>query len=65
MIDGKTLAQTIGTIRNSTSLTVKSLASETNISEEQAFFIIDRMVDRCLLIDFGGFYAVDDLADLN
>lgn len=65
MIDGKTLAQTMGTIRNSTSLTVKSLASETNIREEQAFFIIDRMVDRCLLIDFGGFYAVDDLADLN
>ncbi len=65
MIDGETLAQTIGTIRNSTSLTVKSLASETNISEEQAFFIIDRMVDRCLLIDFGGFYAVDDLAELN
>ena len=65
MIDGKTLAQTIGTIRNSTSLTVKSLASETNISEEQAFFVIDRMVDRCLLIDFGGFYAVDDLAELN
>ena len=65
MIDGKTLAQTIGTIRNSTSLTVKSLASDTNISEEQAFFVIDRMVDRCLLIDFGGFYAVDDLAELN
>ena len=65
MIDGKTLAQTIGTIRNSTSLTVKSLASEINIREEQAFFIIDRMVDRCLLIDFGGFYAVDDLAELN
>ena len=65
MIDGETLAHAVCTIRNSTSVTVKSLASEINISEEQAFFVIDRMVDRCLLIDFGGFYAVDDLAELN
>ena len=65
MIDRELIAECIGIIKNSTAVTVKRVSDELEISLDKAEEMLDQIEDCCLIVYFGGFYAMTDLDELN
>ncbi len=65
MLDKDLVAELIGIVKHSTSVTVQRVANELDISEDKAETILNQLEDCNLIVWFGGFYASTDLAELN
>jgi Mn-dependent DtxR family transcriptional regulator len=65
MLDKDLVAELIGIVKHSTSVTVARVANELDISEDKAETILNQLEDCKLIVWFGGFYACTDLAELN
>lgn len=65
MLDKDLVAELIGIVRTSPSVTVQRVSLELNINQEKAEAILEQLCDCMLIVEFGGFYASTDLAELN
>ena len=65
MLDNDLIAECIGIVKHSPSVTVQRVSLELNINQDKAEAILEQLCDCKLIVWFGGFYASTDLADLN
>ena len=65
MLDKEILAHAIGIIKNSSSITAHKLGSDLNIDTVKAMELLHQLEDCKLIVDFDGFFACADLAELN
>ena len=65
MLDKDLIAELIGIVRNRPSVTVKKVSTELEINKVKTKQLLDQLEDCCLIVNFGGFYASVDLAELN
>ena len=65
MLDKDLIAELIGIVRNSPSVTVKKVSNELQINKVKTKQLLDQLEDCCLIVNFGGLYASVDLAELN
>ena len=65
MLDNDLIAECIGIVKHSPSVTVQRVANELQINEDKAESILNQLEDCNLIVWFGGFYASTDLAELN
>jgi ribosomal protein S25 len=65
MLDKELLAECIGIVKQRPSVTPSMVANELEISKDKAKEILYQLEDCCLIVDFGGFFASTDLAELN
>jgi predicted transcriptional regulator len=65
MLDKELISECIGIVQSSNSVTVNQVSNELEISQEKAKHILEQLCDCLLIVDFHGFYAVTDWAELN
>ena len=65
MLDNDLIAECIGIVKNSPSVTVQRVSAELNVSQRKARQILNQLEDCCLIVNFDDFYAATDLAELN
>ena len=65
MLDNDLIAECIGIVKNSPSVTVHRISNELNINHDKAETILEQLCDCLLIVNFSGFYASTDLAELN
>ncbi len=65
MLDNELIAECIGMVKHTPAVTVQRVSKELLIDRRKARYILDQLEDCCLIVNFGGFYASVDLAELN
>ena len=65
MLDKELFAECIGVIKQYPSITAGQIAKELYIPRAKAIEMLYQLEDCKLIVDFGGFFACTDLAELN
>ena len=65
MLDKDLIAECIGIVKHTPSVTVTQVANELEVNNDKARYLLDQLEDCYLIVNFGGFYASTDLMDLN